>query len=383
LAGDRLLQAFSTRMGTVIRPTDILSRVGGDEFLLLAEMPLPDPAVAVAIAARLHAAVKAPFEVEGQPVRLGLSVGIAIPPGHGTNATDLMRRADLALYRAKKSGRGSTIIFDAQLEEGLLGSYELERDLQEAIGKGELSLAFQPEVELTSGRVVALEALLRWTHPTRGVVGPAVFIPIAERSDLITQIGQWVVRTAIATQADWRLRGQISPPVAVNVSMTEVTSGKLVDTIAQFLREFQMPPSCLSVELTESVIMKDPRIALSVLSGLKQLGISTALDDFGTGYSSLSYLRQLPLNCLKVDQSFTADLTQDPHSRSLTQAIIRMAEALKMTTIAEGVETRGQLQWLRGHQCSMGQGFLFSPAVPAAQVRATSERIEAAWHGMH
>ncbi len=382
-AGDQLLQALALRLAGVVRPTDILSRVGGDEFLLLADMPLHDHAVAMAIAARLHGAVEEPFDVQGNAVRLGLSVGIAIPPEHGTNATDLMRRADLALYRAKKSGRASTIIFDAKLEEGLLGTYELERDLQEAIGRNELSLVFQPQVDLRSGRVVGLEALVRWTHPVRGSVGPGVFIPIAERSDLILQIGQWVVRTAIATQAVWRLQGLVSPPVSVNVSMNEVMSGTLVGTISRQLTEFQMPPDCLTVELTESVIMKDPRVAMSVLSALKLLGVSTALDDFGTGYSSLSYLRQLPLVCLKVDQSFIADLTRDAHSRSLTQAIIRMAEALKMTTIAEGVETRGQLHWLRSHNCDVGQGYLFSPAVPAELVHATNERIEAAWLGLH
>jgi diguanylate cyclase (GGDEF)-like protein len=382
-AGDQLLQALATRLGAVVRPTDILSRVGGDEFLLLAEMPLPDHALALAIAARLHAAVEQPFDVLGHSVRLGLSVGISIPPEHGINATDLMRRADLALYRAKKSGRASTVIFDAKLEEGLLGTYELERDLHEAVGRNQLSLVFQPQVDLRSGRVVGLEALVRWNHPARGSVGAGVFIPIAERSDLILQIGQWVVRTAIATLADWRLRGRTSPPVSVNVSMTEVMSGTLVDTIGRQLKEFQMPAECLTVELTESVIMKDPRVAMSVLSALKDLGVSTALDDFGTGYSSLSYLRQLPLACLKVDQSFIADLTRDAHSRSLTQAIIRMAEALKMKTIAEGVETRGQLQWLRSHNCDVGQGYLFSPAVAAELVHATNQRIEAAWMGLH
>jgi diguanylate cyclase (GGDEF)-like protein len=378
-AGDRLLRDLSLRLSAVIRPSDVLARVGGDEFLLLAEMPAADHAVAAAIAARLHGAVVQPFDVNGQSVRLGLSVGISIPPGHGVNATDLMRRADLALYRAKKLGRSGTVIFDPQLEEGLLGTYELERDLEDALGNDELSLVYQPEVNLRTGRVVGLEALARWTHPTRGPIGPSVFIPIAERSDLIIRIGQWVVRTAISAQADWRSQGRASPPVAVNVSMTEVTSGKLVDTIGHVLSEFQMPPECLTVELTESVIMRDPRVAMNVLNGLKELGISTALDDFGTGYSSLSYLRLLPLACLKVDQSFTADLTVDAHSRSLTQAIIRMAEALKMTTTAEGVETRGQLQWLRDHSCSVGQGYLFSHPIPAGLVHATTERIEAGW----
>jgi len=382
-AGDRLLQALSTRLSSVIRPSDILSRVGGDEFLLLAEMVPLDHAAALAIANRLHAIMEKPFDVEGQSVRLALSVGIAIPPDHGTNATDLMRRADLALYRAKKSGRASTVIFDAPLEEGLIGAYELERDLQEAIVKNELSLVFQPEVDLSTGRVVALEALLRWTHPERGAVEPNVFIPIAERSDLIIQIGHWVMRSVIATQAEWRSRGDLILPVAVNVSMNEVTSGNLVDTIARLLHQYQMPPQCLTVELTESVIMKDPRVAMRVLSALRQLGIFTALDDFGTGYSSLSRLRQLPLNALKVDQSFTADLTEDAHSRSLTQAIIRMAEALKMTTIAEGVETRGQLDWLRAQKCTLGQGFLFSPAVAAELVPLTRARIEADWKSLH
>jgi diguanylate cyclase (GGDEF)-like protein len=381
-AGDRLLRDLALRLSAVIRPSDVLARVGGDEFLLLAAMPTHDHAAAVAIASNLHGAVVQPFDVDGQSVRLSLSVGISIPPGHGMKATDLMRRADLALYGAKKLGRSGTVIFDAQLEEGLLGAYELERDLQHALGNDELSLVYQPEVNLTTGRVVGLEALARWTHPTRGPIGPSVFIPMAERSDLITQIGGWVVRTAISTQADWRSEGRTSPPVAVNVSMTEVTSGKLVDTIGHLLEEFQMPPECLTVELTESVVMRDPRVAMNVLNGLKKLGISTALDDFGTGYSSLSYLRHLPLACLKVDQSFTADLTVDAHSRSLTQAIIRMAEALKMTTIAEGVETRGQLRWLRDHTCSVGQGYLFSHPIPAALVHATTERIEADWKAL-
>jgi len=193
----------------------------------------------------------------------------------------------------------------------------------------------------------------------------------------------WVMRTAIAAQANWRLQRNSCPPIAVNVSMSEATSGALVGTIARLLNEFQMPTDALTVELTESVIMKDPRIAMRVLSGLKQLGVLTALDDFGTGYSSLSHLRQLPINALKVDQSFTADLTEDGHSRSLTQAIIRMAEALKMTTIAEGVETRGQLGWLRGQKCNVGQGYLFSPAVPADLVRFTSARIESNWNDLH
>jgi diguanylate cyclase (GGDEF)-like protein len=378
-AGDRLLQALAGRLSAATRPADMVARVGGDEFLLLAEMSVPDSRLAGQIAQRLHAAVADPFELGGQLVRLGLSIGVALPPGHGIVATDLMRRADHALYRAKRTGRASTVIFDTDMEEGIHDQYAMERDLQEAIGKKQLALAFQPEIDLVSGRVIGFEALLRWTHPVRGTVGPSVFIPLAERSELINHLGEWVLRSALGTQATWRTEGRDPLPIAVNVSMTEVASGRLLPTIKRLLAEYALPPQCLAIELTESVIMQDLKLALSVLGDLRELGISAALDDFGTGYSSLSYLRQLPLTMLKVDQSFTAELTTNAHSQSLTQAIIRMADALNMTTIAEGVETVGQLNWLRKHRCRIGQGYLFSPAVEAGQAHATLAHIEEVW----
>jgi len=381
--GDRLLQDLSKRLTSVMRPSDTLARVGGDEFMLLAKMDVADHSIALRVAARLHEAVMPPFNLDGHSTHLGISIGIAIPPMHGTNTTDLMRRADLALYSAKKLGRSRAVVFDPTMELALVSAYEMERDLHDAIAKDQFWLAFQPEVDLGTGKVVGLEALARWEHPTRGSIGPNEFIPIAERSGLIIQIGQWVVRAAIATQAEWRRTGLSSPPVAVNVSMSEVTSGKLVEHISATLDEFQMPPECLGIELTESVIMSDPGLALKVLRGLRDLGITTALDDFGTGYSSLSYLRQLPLTCLKVDRSFTALLTDDEHSRSLTDAIIRMAQSLKMSTIAEGVETPAQLQWLVEHDCKVAQGFLFSYPVRAAAVHRVVERIETAWRSTH
>ncbi len=381
--GDRLLQELSRRLSAVIRPIDTLARVGGDEFMLLSNMVDADDASVLERAARLHAAVLAPFDLDGYSTMLGISIGIAIAPRHGTNATDLMRRADLALYSAKKLGRSRAVLFDPSLELALVNTYAVERDLQDAIAKGQLWLAFQPEVDLGTGRVVGLEALARWEHPTRGAIGPSEFIPIAEHCGMITQIGEWVVRTVVATQAGWHSDGWRTLPVAVNVSMAEVTSGRLLDHIGATLREFRMPAACLGIELTESVIMSDPEFALTVLRSLRKLGITTALDDFGTGYSSLSYLRQLPLTFLKVDRSFTASLTDDEHSRSLTQAIIRMADSLQMATIAEGVETPAQLQWLVEHDCNIGQGFLFSHPVPAAAVPGAVERIEAAWGSAH
>jgi len=381
--GDQLLQELSRRMTAAIGPRDTLARVGGDEFSLIAQMTDAGTADALRMAARLHEAVVLPFDLDGHPTRLGISIGIAVPPMDGTNSKDLMRRADVALYSAKKLGRSQSVLFDPSLELALVRPEELARDLHDAIGKGQLWVAFQPEISLGTGRVVGLEALARWEHPTRGAIGPNEFIPIAEHNGLINEIGQWVVRTVIATQAGWREDGMRSLPVAVNVSMTEITSGRLVDHIGATLAEFRAPPHCLGIELTESVIMSDPGLALGVLESLRKLGVTAALDDFGTGYSSLSYLRQLPLNCLKVDRSFTAALTDDEHTRSLTEAIIRMAESLKMTTIAEGVETPAQLQWLVEHGCDMGQGFLFSHPLPAVAVYGAVDRIEAAWSLTH
>ena len=377
--GDQVLKEVSTHLSAAIGPQDTLARVGGDEFMLLVQMAAPEQALVEQLAERLQVAVRVPFNVDGQAIGLGISIGVSFPPLHGTNSTDLMRRADLALYRAKELGRSRAVVFDPGLERSLVGSYEIERELAEAIGSDQLSLAFQPEIDLRSGRVVGLEALARWMHPARGAIPPAVFIPIAERSGLITRFGQWVVHTAISTQAGWHAQGCRKLPVAVNVSMAEVTSGKLVEHIARVLTEFRVSPECLCIELTESVIMSDPVLSLKVLRGLRHLGITTALDDFGTGYSSLSHLRQLPLTCLKVDQSFTAALMQDAPSRSLMHAILCMAGSLHMTTIAEGVETLPQLQWLVDHDCNVGQGFLFGHAVPAQDVHALIGRIETSW----
>lgn len=381
-AGDALLKELSARLAAVVRPGDTLARLGGDEFMLLAEMPVAGSAAAVAISDRLHKAVLPPFHIEGEPTQLGISIGIAIPPDHGTNATDLMRRADLALYRAKKLGRSQSVIFDAALETALLGTYEMERDLQNAADNDDFSLVFQPKVNLRSGRVVGLEALLRFTNSRGEAIGPAEFIPIAERSDLILQIGRWVLRAALATQAQWRAAGLVDLPVAINVSMMQVMTGTFATDIREMLEEFQVPARSLEIELTESVIMKDLEFATRVLLALRGIGIKTSLDDFGTGYSSLSHLRELPLNCLKVDQSFTEGLMSDSHSRNLTEAILRMADALKLTTIAEGVETLGQFQWLCAQGCTEGQGFLFSHPVAGTAIPSVIERIESGWQSM-
>jgi diguanylate cyclase (GGDEF)-like protein len=374
--GDLVLQQLSLRLKAVMREFDLLARLGGDEFMLLLQIPHPSPATALTFAERVHQTVAAPFDIKGQHFRLGISVGIAIPPAHGRNVSELLRHADLALYQAKSLGRCRSVVFELAMAADQRDYYLLERDLDEAVDRNQLSLVFQPKVDLISSKVVGLEALVRWNHPTRGQNSPGAFIPIAETSDQIIRIDRWVMRSAIAEQARWRAGGMAELPVAINLSIADILSPKLVDYLTGLLDEYQVPPSALEIEVTESCLMRELGETQSVLRELNDTGISTALDDFGTGFSSLSYLRQLPLQCLKIDQSFTRSMLQDPNAEKLTQAIVAMGNALKMTIVAEGVETREQMNWLLAHGCHIGQGYFFSPPVPPEDVQQVIERIE-------
>jgi diguanylate cyclase (GGDEF)-like protein len=374
--GDLVLQQLSLRLKAVMRDFDLLARLGGDEFMLLLQVPHPSPATALTFAERIHQAVASPFDIKGQHFRLGISIGIAIPPAHGRNVSELLRHADLALYQAKSLGRCRSVVFELAMAADQRDYYLLERDLDEAVEGNQLSLVFQPKVDLISSKVVGLEALVRWNHPTRGQNSPAAFIPIAENSDQIIRIDRWVMRSAIAEQARWRAGGMVELPVAINLSIADILSPNLVDYLTALLDEFQVPASALEIEVTESCLMRELGETQSVLRALNDTGISTALDDFGTGFSSLSYLRQLPLQCLKIDQSFTRTMLQDPNAEKLTQAIVAMGNALKMTIVAEGVETREQMNWLLAHGCHIGQGYFFSPPVPPEDVHQVIERIE-------
>lgn len=374
--GDRVLQQFSLRLKAAVRGFDLLARLGGDEFMLLLQIPHAAPAIALTFAERLHQAVAAPFEINGQQLRLGISVGIAIPPVHGRTVSELLRHADLAMYQAKSMGRSRSVVFESAMASDQLDFYLLERDLNEAVDRNQLSLVFQPKVDLVSRRVVGLEALVRWNHPSRGQNTPDRFIPIAERSDQIVRIDRWVMRAAIAEQARWRAQGLTTLPVAINLSMADILSSNLVAYLSDLLEEYQVPPEALEVEVTESCVMRDLGQTKSSLLALNKLGISTTLDDFGTGFSSLSYLRQLPLQCLKIDQSFTKSMLQDSNSEKLTQAILAMGNALKMCIVAEGVETEEQMNWLLAHGCHIGQGYFFSPPVPPEDVPQAVKRIE-------
>ena len=375
--GDEVLQQLSQRLTSIVREDDLLARFGGDEFMLLIKIPQPSPTLVLAFSERLHQAVATPMEVHGQRLQISISAGIAVPPDHGHTISELLRRADLALYHAKAAGRSRSAVFEPFMESDQLDIYQLEQDLKEAIDKDQLSLVFQPKVDLTSLRVVGLEVLVRWRHPTRGSISPVVFIPIAERSDLIVRVDRWVMRRAIATQAQWRSQGLALLPIAVNLSMSDILSSNLVSHLSELLDEYQIPAAALEVEITESSMMRELERTRTVLLDLNQRGICISMDDFGTGFSSLSYLRHLPLQCLKIDQSFIQSMTQDTNAAQLTQAILAMGLALKMLVVAEGVETKAQMTWLIAHGCQIGQGYFFSPPVPAENVHQVIEQIEA------
>jgi diguanylate cyclase (GGDEF)-like protein len=374
--GDQVLQQLSLRLKAVMREHDLLARLGGDEFMLLPQIPHPNAANALTFAERVHQAVAAPFELKGQHFRLGISVGIALPPGHGRTVSELLRNADLALYQAKSLGRCRSVVFEPSMASNQRDFYLLERDLGDAVERNQLSLVFQPKVDLIGSKVVGLEALVRWNHPTRGQSSPGAFIPIAENSGQIIRIDRWVMRSAIAELARLRTEGLSRLPIAINLSIADILSPNLVDYLTGLLEEYDVPASALEIEVTESCLMRDLGETQSVLRALNDSGISTALDDFGTGFSSLSYLRQLPLQCLKIDQSFTHNLLQDANAEKLTQAIVAMGNALKMSIVAEGVESREQMNWLLAHGCHIGQGYYFSPPVPPEDVHQVIERIE-------
>ena len=374
--GDQVLQQLSLRLKAVMREFDLLARLGGDEFMLLLQIPHPNAATALTFAERLHQAIASPFDIKGQQFRLGISIGIAIPPGHGRCVSELLRHADLALYQAKSEGRSRSVVFESAMAADQLERYLIERDLDEAVERNQLSLVFQPKVDLVSLKVIGLEALVRWNHPTRGQSSPAAFIPIAEHSDQIIRIDRWVMRSAIAEQARWRSLGLKMLPLSINLSIADILSPDLVGYLTGLLEEYQVPPAALEIEVTESCFMRQLGETQGVLRALNESGMITALDDFGTGFSSLSHLRELPLQCLKIDQSFTRSMLQDPNAEKLTQAIVAMGIALKMTIVAEGVETREQMNWLLAHGCHIGQGYFFSPPVARDDVQQVVERIE-------
>jgi diguanylate cyclase (GGDEF)-like protein len=370
--GDELLVAVARRLTGILRPGDSLARLAGDEFVILCE-DLDEPSQADPIAVRIGEEMTRPFALSAADVGISASVGIAFT-GRGNDAPeDLLDSADLAMYRTKRHKRGAHVVDlrDVHLAEHQVG---LSRSLDGAIERGEFHIEYQPIVDTVDGRLTGVEALMRWRHPSRGAVSPAVFIPFAEQSGQIVEMGQWVLEQARCDQLRWRRRSSADVSVSVNVSGHQFMSAGFVGTVASLLDTTAADPGLLTLEMTESFLVRDRDRALVVLSELKDLGVKLALDDFGTGYSALSYLMTLPIDTIKIDRAFIANLEPDSPSHTIVTAIIELAHGLGMTVVSEGVETAEQRHQLVELGCDACQGFYFARPAPASSLEALLER---------
>jgi diguanylate cyclase (GGDEF)-like protein/PAS domain S-box-containing protein len=384
-AGDQILQQAADRLTRVLRPSDLVSRVadaalkielarlGGDEFTaLIVDVERPEDVMAVAD--RIHAQMRAPFQVGGRDVLLTASIGIALFPEDGQDATALLEHADTAMYHAKEMGRDNGQFYRAALTEQARDRLELSTGLRLALERGEFHLVYQPQFDVKTRRVVAVEALIRWVHPERGLVPPLEFIPLAEQNGLIVPIGEWVLRTACADAARWQRAGHWLS-VAVNVSPAQFKDPNLVQTVRDTLAQTGLAPQMLVLELTETALMADDGATLATLNALRDCGVQFALDDFGTGYSSLSYLRRMPLNNVKIDRSFVMGLPHDGGNLAIVRAILSMADSLGYSVTAEGVETDEQARALTDMRCDLLQGYFIGRPVAAAEIPAELRRI--------
>jgi diguanylate cyclase (GGDEF)-like protein/PAS domain S-box-containing protein len=370
-AGDRLLRWVAERLKENAGEHDTVARLGGDEFALLQRGPQPESAER--LARRLVGIIGRPPPLENQSIHIGVSVGIAVAPDHGLDPDELMKCADLALYKAKAKGRGAYQLFQPEMEEQARLRHALERDLRGALEAGEFHLAFQPQVRLDTSELTGFEALLRWNHPERGLVSPGEFIPIAEETGLVIPIGEWVLRAACATAASW-------PDllnVAVNLSPVQFRTRGLVAMVTSALAEAGLSPRRLELEVTETTLLEDNESTIDILHQLRALGVRVSLDDFGVGYSSLSYLRKFPFDRIKIDRSFVGTLGECPESAAIVRTIASLGSVLGVETTAEGVETADQLEFVRASGCTAVQGFYFGRPCPAAEVTRVIERLNA------
>jgi diguanylate cyclase (GGDEF)-like protein len=362
-AGDRLLQGVAQRLRDCVRDIDLVARLGGDEFAIIQTL-LDHPSDATALAMRVREAIHEPFDLDGHQVTVDISVGISIAPNDATELNDLLKTADIALYEAKNTGRGTYCFYEPEMNARMQARGHLERDLQSALVNGEFELFYQPVVSLEDKKTRSFEALVRWHHPTRGLVSPTEFIPVAEEMGLIVPLGEWVVRTACAEAATWPDDIQ----VAVNVSPIQLTNKILVNVIVGAIASAGISANRLELEITESVFLQNTDQNFAVLKQLHELGVQFAMDDFGTGYSSLGYLLRFPFSKIKIDRSFITGLPDKKEPRAIVRAIAGLARSLNMQVTAEGVETAQQLEQVRRLGCTEIQGYLFSPPRPASEI---------------
>lgn len=363
--GDHFLLEVARRLQSNLREEDTVSRLGGDEFILIC--PRIDADDAAIVASKLIETISKPYQLDHHELVGTPSIGIAIYPDDGDNFEDLLKNADAAMYRVKQDTRNDFRFFTAEMQLHSKRNLLLVNALRHALSRNELQLHYQPQVNLHKGHVVGAEALLRWRHPELGMISPAEFIPIAEDSGQIIPIGEWVLRTAVMQMKAWMDSGLPPMVVAVNLSAVQFRQPNILERVNHILKEAQLPAEYLELELTEAVAMHDPQTAIRVIDKLFECGIRMSIDDFGTGYSSLSYLKRFKVHKLKIDQSFVRDIGEDPDDRAIVTAIINLSRSLGIHTIAEGVETIGQLDFLRQHGCEEVQGFHFSKPLPAAE----------------
>jgi diguanylate cyclase (GGDEF)-like protein/PAS domain S-box-containing protein len=366
-AGDRLLQSIAMRLSDCVRTPDTVSRHGGDEFVVLLQ-DVNQPEDAANAAARILRAVAEPHSIGRQDLHVTATIGVSVFPDDGQDAETLIKNADTAMYQAKENGRQSFKFFKPEMNVRAVERQSIEEDLRSALKRKEFALHYQPKINLKSGEITGVEALLRWTHPTRGSVPPLKFIAVAEDSGLILPIGTWVMREACAQARAWVDAGLPAITMAVNVSAVQFRNESFLEGLFEILSETGLDPGFLEIEVTEGVLMKHSELAASILKTLRGRGVRVSVDDFGTGYSSLSYLQQFPLDSLKIDQSFVRRITTDPDETSIVSAIIRMAQSLNLRVIAEGVETAQDLAFLKEHGCDEAQGFYLSRPVPPEQM---------------
>jgi diguanylate cyclase (GGDEF)-like protein/PAS domain S-box-containing protein len=363
-AGDKLLQSVAKRLLNNLRSSDTVCRQGGDEFIIL----LPEiahPEDAAKSANKLLLAISEPHIVQEKPVSVTCSIGISLYPEDGDDVESLIHNADMAMYHAKEKGRNTIQFFEAEMNARAVARRTLESSLRAAIQQNEFLLYYQPKVDLRTGDITGVEALVRWQHPVKGLLLPDCFIPVAEDCGLIVQIGRWVLREACRQARAWQGAGLLPLPISVNVSAIEFRNEHFVESVQSILSETGLEGRYLEMELTERVLMKDAASTTAVLNELKRMGIRLAVDDFGTGFSSLSYLRRFPIDVLKIDKSFVHEISVELGETALVRTIIDMGNSLRHLVVAEGIETRQQKEYLQSHSCGEGQGFLFSYPLPA------------------
>jgi diguanylate cyclase (GGDEF)-like protein/PAS domain S-box-containing protein len=375
-AGDKLLQEMGKRIALIMRTSDVVARLGGDEFVVLVQEVTEAKQVA-SVARKVLSALVHPVTIQGQECRVTASIGICMYPTEAQDELALMKNADIAMYHAKEDGKNTYKFYSEEMNVHTFERLALETSLRRGLERQEFLLHYQAKVDLRSGRITGVEALVRWQHPEMGLVPPAQFIPLAEETGLIVPIGRWVLQTACAQNVAWQQQGLPPVHIAVNLSARQFADEDLVEDIAAALKSTGLRPELLELELTESMVIQNTERAGKVLNEIKKMGVRLAIDDFGVGYSSLTHLKRFPIDTLKVDRSFIRDLPEDAEDKAITEAIIAMGRSLSLTVVAEGVETEEQQNFLRGLECDEMQGYHFSKPIAADAFAELLQRTQA------